>query len=135
MSDNAGKNRKKKQRRMMDAMTFSEGTPAKKIKPSCKFRDQWDSEFTFMKRSRLGDSHAFCKCCNCDFSISAREIRRAQVCFCARGTKTCTDDFSIRDEKCHRGRPGHTCRGKNDNAVCQKQHSFLLPRRLQQVCS
>ncbi|KAL0978021.1 hypothetical protein UPYG_G00164880 [Umbra pygmaea] len=55
---------------MMDATTETEGTPAKKTKTSCKYRDQWDSEFSFLKRSRVGDSHAFCKFCICDFSIS-----------------------------------------------------------------
>ncbi|KAA0722775.1 hypothetical protein E1301_Tti022107 [Triplophysa tibetana] len=54
----------------MDVTTVTEGTPAKKTKPSCKYRDQWGSEFNFLKRSRVGDSHAFCKFCNCDFSIS-----------------------------------------------------------------
>ncbi len=55
---------------MMDARTEKEGTPAKKPKPSCKYRDQWDNGFIFLKKSRVGDSHAFCKICNCDFSIA-----------------------------------------------------------------
>ncbi|RXN02294.1 AC9 transposase [Labeo rohita] len=55
---------------MMDARTEKEGTPAKKPKPSCKYHDQWDNEFIFLKKSRVGDSHAFCKICNCDFSIA-----------------------------------------------------------------
>ncbi len=45
----------------MDARTEKEGTPAKKPKPSCKYRDQWDNGFIFLKKSRVGDSHAFCK--------------------------------------------------------------------------
>ncbi|XP_048853244.1 uncharacterized protein LOC125721411 [Brienomyrus brachyistius] len=55
---------------MMDARTEKEGTPAKKPKPSCKYRDQWDNKFISLKKSRVGDSHAFCKICNCDFSIA-----------------------------------------------------------------
>ena len=39
----------------MDATIESEGTPAKKPKPMCKYRDKWDSEFTFFKE---------CKVCN-----------------------------------------------------------------------
>lgn len=52
----------------MDAMTEKALLLPKKTKPSCKYRDQWDSEFTFLKRSRVGDSHAFCRICNCDAS-------------------------------------------------------------------
>ena len=40
---------------MDDGCHDSERTPpAKKMKPSCKYRDQWDSGFTFLKRSRVG---------------------------------------------------------------------------------
>uniref|UniRef100_A0A1A8NSA0 Connexin 27.5 n=1 Tax=Nothobranchius rachovii TaxID=451742 RepID=A0A1A8NSA0_9TELE len=47
-----------------------EGIPAKKSKKSCKYLEKWDSEFTFLKKSRMGQSHAFCKICSCDFSVS-----------------------------------------------------------------
>ncbi|XP_034536243.1 uncharacterized protein LOC117810492 [Notolabrus celidotus] len=55
---------------MMDESEEREGIPAKKTKKSCKYLEKWDSEFTFLKRSRMGHSHAFCKICNCDFSVS-----------------------------------------------------------------
>uniref|UniRef100_A0A8C6LN13 Uncharacterized LOC107389530 n=1 Tax=Nothobranchius furzeri TaxID=105023 RepID=A0A8C6LN13_NOTFU len=47
-----------------------EGIPAKKSKKLCKYLEKWDSEFTFLKKSRMGQSHAFCKICSCDFSVS-----------------------------------------------------------------
>ncbi|XP_070408565.1 uncharacterized protein [Nothobranchius furzeri] len=53
---------------MMDGS--EEGIPAKKSKKSCKYLEKWDSEFTFLKKSRMGHSHAFCKICSCDFSVS-----------------------------------------------------------------
>lgn len=42
----------------------------KKQKKACKYLEIWDSKFTFLKRSRVGNSQAFCKICNCDFSVS-----------------------------------------------------------------
>ncbi|XP_054601663.1 uncharacterized protein [Nothobranchius furzeri] len=53
---------------MMDGS--EEGIPAKKSKKSCKYLEKWHSEFTFLKKSRMGQSHAFCKICSCDFSVS-----------------------------------------------------------------
>ncbi|KAK2906674.1 hypothetical protein Q8A67_005659 [Cirrhinus molitorella] len=53
----------------MDTRTEKEDTPAKKPKPSCKYRDKWD-KFIFLKKSRVGDSHVFCKICICDFSTA-----------------------------------------------------------------
>ncbi|KAL6476210.1 hypothetical protein MHYP_G00147090 [Metynnis hypsauchen] len=47
-----------------------EGSPAKKAKRTCKYLDEWDWEFTFLKRSMKGHSYSFCKICSCDFSVS-----------------------------------------------------------------
>ncbi|XP_062393735.1 uncharacterized protein LOC134082097 isoform X2 [Sardina pilchardus] len=54
----------------METGCHDKRTPVKRPKPYCKYRDQWDSEFTFLRRSRFGNSHAFCMVCNSDLSIS-----------------------------------------------------------------
>ncbi|XP_013858856.1 uncharacterized protein LOC106514241 [Austrofundulus limnaeus] len=54
----------------MDEVNEREGVPAKKVKTSCKYLEKWDSEFTFLKKSRVGHNYTFCKICNCDFSVS-----------------------------------------------------------------
>ncbi|KAJ7326640.1 hypothetical protein JRQ81_016399 [Phrynocephalus forsythii] len=50
--------------------------PAKKSKRLCKYLEKWDGEFTFLKSSRMGRSHAFYKICNCDFTVSHGEGMR-----------------------------------------------------------
>ncbi|XP_033028453.1 uncharacterized protein LOC117060345 [Lacerta agilis] len=46
-----------------------EDIPSKKAK-FCKYLEEWESEFSFVKKSRMGHSHAFCTICGCDFSVS-----------------------------------------------------------------
>ncbi|XP_060125482.1 uncharacterized protein LOC118081165 isoform X3 [Zootoca vivipara] len=47
-----------------------EDIPSKKEKTMCKYLERWDSEFSFLKKSRLGHHYAFCTICSCDFSVS-----------------------------------------------------------------
>nr|XP_034963326.1 uncharacterized protein LOC118081165 isoform X1 [Zootoca vivipara] len=47
-----------------------EGIPSKKAKTMCKYLERWDSEFSFLKKSRMGHHYAFCTICSCDFSVS-----------------------------------------------------------------
>ncbi|XP_034965228.1 uncharacterized protein LOC118082233 isoform X2 [Zootoca vivipara] len=47
-----------------------EDIPSKKAKKLCKYLEKWESEFSFVKKSRVGDSNAFCTICSCDFSVS-----------------------------------------------------------------
>nr|XP_034963510.1 uncharacterized protein LOC118081241 isoform X1 [Zootoca vivipara] len=44
--------------------------PLKKAKTMCKYLERWESEFSFLKKSRVGHRYAFCTICCCDFSVS-----------------------------------------------------------------
>ncbi|XP_077789067.1 uncharacterized protein LOC144328694 isoform X1 [Podarcis muralis] len=47
-----------------------EDIPSKKTKRLCKYREKWEKEFSFLKKSRVGHGHAFCTICSCNFSVS-----------------------------------------------------------------
>ncbi|XP_060125518.1 uncharacterized protein LOC118081198 [Zootoca vivipara] len=47
-----------------------EDIPSKKAKTMCKYLEKWESEFSFLKKSRVGHSYAFCTICSCEFSVS-----------------------------------------------------------------
>ncbi|XP_033009965.1 uncharacterized protein LOC117049419 [Lacerta agilis] len=49
-----------------------EDIPLKKAKKLCKYLEKWESEFSFVKKSRVGHGHAFCTICSCDFSVYHR---------------------------------------------------------------
>ncbi|XP_047211240.1 uncharacterized protein LOC124861488 [Girardinichthys multiradiatus] len=73
----------------MDRCDEREGISVRKRKTLCKYLEKWDSEFSFLKKSRMGHGHAFCKICNCDLMSPTEEgttsvskgcgIRAAQV--------------------------------------------------------
>ncbi|XP_060124937.1 uncharacterized protein LOC118080162 isoform X1 [Zootoca vivipara] len=47
-----------------------EDIPSKKAKKLCKYLEKWESEFSFVNKSRVGHSYAFCAICSCDFSVA-----------------------------------------------------------------
>lgn len=46
------------------------GVPAKKAKTLCKYLNKWEEAYPYLTKSNIGQSHAFCKICYNDFSVS-----------------------------------------------------------------
>ena len=58
-----------KPRKRWNSGTPSSNTPKKK-KYGCKFLQEWEKSFSWLKSSPLGNDIAFCKLCNSSFTVA-----------------------------------------------------------------
>lgn len=54
----------------MEKNNNAEAPAAKKAKKMCKYLAKWEPEFPFIKKSFMGQTHAFCTLCNVNFSVT-----------------------------------------------------------------